>query len=72
MMARPQRLRDVPPNWLTYFGVADCDASAAKAKQLGGTLLQPPTDIPDIGRFAVCRDGQGAVFAIARFNPPAS
>jgi|SRR5579864_2056592 len=72
MMARPERLRDVPPNWLTYFGVADCDASAAKAKELGGTLLQPPTDIPDIGRFAVCRDGQGAVFAIARFLPPAS
>jgi uncharacterized protein len=72
MMARPQRLRDVPPNWLTYFGVADCDKSAAKAKELGGTLLQPPTDIPDIGRFAVVQDGQGAVFAIAKFNPPAS
>jgi uncharacterized protein len=72
MMARPQRLRDVPPNWLTYFGVADCDKSAATAKELGGTLLQPPTDIPDIGRFAVVRDGQGAVCAIAKFNPPAS
>jgi predicted enzyme related to lactoylglutathione lyase len=72
MMARPARLRDVPPNWLTYFGVANCDASAAKITELGGTILQPPTDIPDIGRFAVCRDGQGATFAIARFNPPAS
>jgi predicted enzyme related to lactoylglutathione lyase len=72
MMARPQRLRDVPPNWLTYFGVADCDKSAAKTTEFGGTVLQPPTDIPGIGRFAVCRDGQGAVFAIARFIPPAS
>lgn len=72
MMARPARLRDVPPNWLTYFGVTDCDASAAKVKELGGTLRQPPTDIPGIGRFAVCGDGEGAVFAIARFNPPAS
>lgn len=72
MMARPPRLKDVPPNWLTYFGVADCDAAAAKVTQLGGTLMQPPTDIPNVGRFAVCRDGQGAAFAIARFNPPAS
>jgi predicted enzyme related to lactoylglutathione lyase len=72
MMARPPRLRDVPPNWLTYFGVTDCDAAAAKARELGGKLLQPPTDIPGIGRFAVCQDGQGAVFAIARFIPPTS
>jgi predicted enzyme related to lactoylglutathione lyase len=72
MMARPERLRDVPPHWLTYFGVTDCDAAAAKARELGGTVLQPPTDIPDIGRFAVCRDGQGAVFAVAYFIPPGS
>jgi len=71
MMARPQRLKDVPPNWLTYFGVKDCDASAAKASELGGKVMQPPTDIPNIGRFAVCQDGQGAVFAIAYFLPPA-
>ena len=71
MMARPQRLKDVPPNWLTYFGVKDCDASAAKARELGGKVMQPPTDIPNIGRFAVCQDGQGAVFAIAYFLPPA-
>jgi predicted enzyme related to lactoylglutathione lyase len=72
MMARPARLREVPPNWLTYFGVTDCDATAAKAAQLGGTVLQPPTDIPGIGRFAVCRDSQGAVFAVAFFKPPTS
>jgi len=72
MMARPPRLRDVPPNWLTYFGVTDCDASAVKVKELGGAFRQPPTDIPGIGRFAVCGDEEGAVFAIARFNPPAS
>lgn len=71
MMATTARLKDVPPNWLTYFGVADCDAAAAKAAQLGGKVMQPPTDIPDIGRFAVCRDGQGAVFAVATFKPPA-
>lgn len=70
VVARPARLKDVPPNWFTYFGVADCDAAAAKVRELGGKVMQPPTDIPGIGRFSVCQDGQGAVFAVARFNPP--
>ncbi|HET7265619.1 MAG TPA: VOC family protein [bacterium] len=70
MMARPQRLKDVPPNWLTYFGVKDVDASAAKVRELGGRINMPPTDIPDIGRFSVCADPQGAVLAIAHFLPP--
>ena len=71
MMARPARLKDVPPNWLTYFGVTDVDAAARKVAELGGKVMQPPTDIPGIGRFSVTQDGQGAVFAIAKFNPPA-
>jgi predicted enzyme related to lactoylglutathione lyase len=54
----------VPPNWMPYFAVVDCDASAARAKHLGGSLQMPPTDIPGVGRFAVLRDPQGAVLAI--------
>jgi len=67
MMARPPRLKDVPPNWLTYFGVADCDGAAQKVADLGGKVQTPPMDIPNIGRFAVGKDGQGAVFAL--FTP---
>jgi predicted enzyme related to lactoylglutathione lyase len=67
MMARPPRMNDVPPNWLTYFGVTDCDRTATEVGELGGQVLRPPTDIPNIGRFAVCRDAQGAVFAV--FTP---
>jgi predicted enzyme related to lactoylglutathione lyase len=54
----------VPPNWLNYFQVADCDATANKAKELGAKLLVPPQDIPNTGRFSVIQDPQGAVFAI--------
>ena len=52
------------PNWATVFSVADADASVAKAQELGATLLVPPTDLPDIGRFAVLRDPVGAVFQV--------
>ncbi len=70
MMARPAELKDVPPHWLTYFAVADCDSAATKVRELRGTVLRPPTDIPKIGRFAVCRDGQGAVFALFKPQTP--
>ena len=63
MMARPARLKDVPPHWLTYFAVTSVDDSVQKVTSLGGKVLQPPTDIPNMGRFAVCQDPQGPVFA---------
>lgn len=56
---------DVPPNWGTYFSVADPDATVAKAQELGGGVLMPATDSP-YGRFAVLRDPQGAVFSVTR------
>jgi len=60
---------DVPPHWMTYFAVADCDASAAKAETLGAKVCVPPTDIPSIGRFSVITDPQGAVFSIIALAP---
>jgi uncharacterized protein len=54
----------VPPHWLVYFLVSDCDAAAAKAKQLGASVHLPPTTFEDEGRFAVLADPQGAVFSI--------
>jgi uncharacterized protein len=54
----------VPPNWLVYFAVTDCDQSAKQVEELGGKVLAPPMDIPNIGRFAVVQDPQGATFAL--------
>ena len=56
-------MEDVPPNWMTVFAVADADAAAAKAQELGGELLFGPQDIP-VGRFAVLQDSTGAVFQV--------
>ena len=54
----------VSPNWAVYFSVADVDATASQAASLGGTVLVPGTDIPEIGRFATIQDPQGAVFSV--------
>lgn len=64
MMPTPKEMPNVPPNWLPYFEVRDPDATATKAASLGGRPIVPPTDIPQVGRFSVIQDPQGAVFAI--------
>lgn len=63
LQLRPE-MGDIPPNWATVFSVADTDASAATAGELGAHVLAPPTDLPEIGRYAVLRDPVGAVFGV--------
>ena len=60
----------MPPNWLVYFAVDDCDARAQKATELGGQVMKPADDIPGIGRFAILLDPQGAAFAIIKLENP--
>jgi predicted enzyme related to lactoylglutathione lyase len=52
-----------PPKWLSYIGTPDVDETARQAASLGATILKQPTDIPNVGRFAVIQDPQGATFA---------
>lgn len=59
-----ERNPNAPPHWLIYFYVADVDASAAKAKELGATFYVPPMTVEGVGRMAVMADPQGAVSAI--------
>ncbi len=60
MMATPPETAAMPPAWGTYVTVNDVDATAEKAKQLGGKVLIEPQDIPDVGRFCLIQDPQGA------------
>jgi uncharacterized protein len=64
MMGMPPNMKGAPSNWLTYFATADVDASTKKAGELGGKTMMPPTDIPNVGRFSILQDPQGAVFAL--------
>lgn len=66
MMEMTEEWGEIPPNWMLYISVADCDATAAKAETLGAQSLVPPTDIPGVGRFSMIRDPQGAVFSILK------
>jgi uncharacterized protein len=70
MFVFPPEMADVPPNWLAYFAVDDCDAKAQKASELGAITIAPPSDIPGIGRFSIMQDPQGAAFAIIKLESP--
>lgn len=73
-LADPNAPSGVPPHWLAYVSVDDMEAAVARTKQLGGSVLFEPQDIPDAGRFAVIQDPQGASIALysaLRDTPPA-
>ncbi len=67
IMGMPADAGAMPPAWGCYVTVDDVDATAARCRELGGTVLMPPTDIPTVGRFAVLRDPQGAVISVITY-----
>jgi uncharacterized protein len=59
-----------PSAWNSYVTVESADASAAAAKEHGGTLAMEAFDVMDVGRMAVVQDPTGAFFAV--WEPRAS
>src|SRR5262249_20087617 len=55
-----------PAHWSVTFGVDDADAIAARAAELGGTVVVPPFDAPWV-RMTVLADPQGATFIASKF-----
>ena len=56
--------------WGGYISSDDVDADTARVSKLGGSVHRPPTDIPNVGRFAVAADPLGAVFSLFKWNTP--
>lgn len=55
---------EAPSHWIPYVAVEDVDATCEQATALGATIHKQPDDIPQMGRFAVLGDPQGATFAV--------
>lgn len=66
MMAMTGEMQ-MPPHWMSYVSVSDVDAAAKAATNAGGRVAYGPADIPNVGRFAVVLDPDGA--AITAFKP---
>ena len=75
MMAIPADARAMGsrPAWLGYVWVENVDLALPKLMEAGGKVFKAPSDIPDVGRFAVVSDPYGGVFMLFRDaggNPP--
>lgn len=68
IMAIPPEARGTPPSWGSYVTVDEVDKQAAKVESLGGKIIMPPRDIPDVGRFAVISDPQGAMLTLITYT----
>jgi uncharacterized protein len=75
----PSREAGMPSHWINYVSVTDADATAARAAELGGQVVQDPVDILDVGRTAGVQDPTGSGVALwqpgnfagaARVNEP--
>lgn len=64
--AVPPATGDPAPEWVSHVTVADADATAHRARSLGGAVVAAPSDVMDLGRMAMLCDPQGAVFAVWR------
>jgi predicted enzyme related to lactoylglutathione lyase len=81
MFEQPAESREagMTPHWISYVSVTDADATAARAAELGGEVVQEPLDILDVGRMAAVQDPTGSGVAVwqagtfagaARVNEP--
>lgn len=68
MMPIPENVKDAPPAWGAYVTVNDVDQQVKHAEKLGGRTIMPPRDIPDVGRYAVISDPQGAILTLITYT----
>ncbi len=59
---------DLPAHWSVTFATDDADETAARAKELGGTVVAEPFDAPWV-RMTVIADPAGATFVASQFVP---
>jgi predicted enzyme related to lactoylglutathione lyase len=57
-----------PPHWNSYVTVASADDAAARAKELGGAVIEEPFDVMEAGRMALLQDPGGAPICVWEAN----
>lgn len=68
IMGMTPEMGEMPAVWSTYVNVEDADAIIAAATAAGGSVYQPPFDIPGGGRIAVIGDPDGAALCLFEGN----
>lgn len=59
-----QQSQGIPSAWLNYVTVESAAQAAAKARELGGTVLADAFEVMEFGRMALLGDPMGAMLAV--------
>lgn len=70
IMATPKHAAGMSSTWGAYVTVADVDATARQAAELGAKICMGPRDIPNVGRFCLIQDPQGAMLYAITYTTP--
>jgi predicted enzyme related to lactoylglutathione lyase len=63
-MRLPEDANAPPSHWMPHIGTPDIAATVTTARNLGARVCKEPTEIPEVGAFAIIADPQGATFAV--------
>ena len=55
-----------PPCWVGYIHAKNVNTATTKVAKAGGAVHRQPSDIPNVGRFSVVADPQGATFMLIK------
>lgn len=50
--------------WNVYLATDDCDGTAKRIVDAGGTIIEAPMDVTDAGRLVIAKDPAGAQFGL--------
>jgi len=67
IMGMPEEANAMPPMWGSYVTVDNVDERTNRAQRLGAQVRVEPRDIPNVGRFAVITDPQGAMITLITY-----
>ncbi len=68
IMTIPTEAAGMPPMWGSYVTVDDIALCVKKTQELGGKIIMPPREIPDVGHFCVIQDPQGATLNLIQYQ----
>lgn len=71
IMALTPEMAGITTHWHSYVTVDNVDERTARVSAAGGTVIRPPMNIPNVGRFAVVQDPTGGVLSLITYDTPA-
>ncbi len=60
----PAEMKDFPASWNSYVTVGDVAALMEPIEAAGGTVIEPPFEVPDGGRISLIQDPDGAALGL--------